>query len=114
MIVLIALAIYAAAGVAVAAAFVALGVTRVPADAGLRRGPRADFPRRGRALALRADPLAQVRPMKRAHRSAHRALWPILAVAVALGLTMALLLRKPADAHSSYTTETRIAEARAP
>ena len=52
--------------------------------------------------------------MKRAHRSVHRALWPILAVAVALGLAMALLLRKPADAHSSYTTETRVTEARAP
>ena len=52
--------------------------------------------------------------MKRAHRSVHRALWPILAVAVALGLAMALLLRKPADAHSSDTTETRVAEARAP
>ena len=50
--------------------------------------------------------------MKRAHRSVHRALWPILAVAV--GLALALLLRKPADAHSSYTTETRVVEARAP
>jgi hypothetical protein len=52
--------------------------------------------------------------MRRTHRSIHRALWPILAVAVALGLAMALLLRKPADAHSSHTSETRVVEARAP
>ena len=52
--------------------------------------------------------------MKRAHRSIHGALWPILAVAVALGLVLALLLRKPADAHSSHTTERRVVEARAP
>jgi hypothetical protein len=52
--------------------------------------------------------------MRRAHRSFHGALWPILAVVVALGLAMALLLRKPADAHSSHATGTPIAEARAP
>ena len=52
--------------------------------------------------------------MRRAHRSFHGALWPILAVAVAFGLAMALLLRKPADAHSSGVMETRAAEARTP
>ena len=52
--------------------------------------------------------------MRRAHRSFHGALWPILAVAVAFGLAMALLLRKPADKQSSHATETRIAEARGP
>jgi hypothetical protein len=33
--------------------------------------------------------------MKHAHRSVHRALWPALALVVALGLTMALVLRPP-------------------
>jgi hypothetical protein len=35
--------------------------------------------------------------MRRSHRSAHRALWPVLALAVALGFTMALWLRPPPD-----------------
>jgi hypothetical protein len=35
--------------------------------------------------------------MTRSHRSAHRALWPMLALAVALGFTMALWLRPPPD-----------------
>jgi hypothetical protein len=35
--------------------------------------------------------------MKRRHRTAHRALWPVLALAVALGFTMALWLRPPPD-----------------
>ena len=79
MALLVGLALYAAAGVAVALAFVTFGVTRRAADAGLRRGAHADLPRRRRALALRARPLAEIRPMRRAHRSIHRALWPILA-----------------------------------
>jgi hypothetical protein len=33
--------------------------------------------------------------MRRSHRSAHRALWPALALMVGLGLTLALLLRAP-------------------
>jgi hypothetical protein len=33
--------------------------------------------------------------MKRLHRSAHRALWPVLAVAVAFGFALALGLRPP-------------------
>ena len=32
--------------------------------------------------------------MRRAHRSVHRALWPALALAVGIGLFMALMLRK--------------------
>jgi hypothetical protein len=36
--------------------------------------------------------------MRRTHRSAHRALWPVLALAVALGLAMALVLRPPPQA----------------
>jgi hypothetical protein len=33
--------------------------------------------------------------MRRSHRSVHRLLWPLLAVCVALGLTLALVLRPP-------------------
>jgi hypothetical protein len=33
--------------------------------------------------------------MTRRHRSFHRLIWPLLAIAVALGLTMALVLRPP-------------------
>jgi hypothetical protein len=35
--------------------------------------------------------------MRRAHRSFHRVLWPVLALAVALGFAMALVLRPPPD-----------------
>jgi hypothetical protein len=35
--------------------------------------------------------------MTRSHRFAHRLIWPALAVAVVLGLTMALALRPPPD-----------------
>ena len=38
--------------------------------------------------------------MRRAHRSVHRALWPILPVAIALGFVMALVLRPPPDAEA--------------
>jgi hypothetical protein len=43
--------------------------------------------------------LAQIawQPMKRTHRAVHRALWPILALAVALGFALALDLRPPPD-----------------
>jgi hypothetical protein len=33
--------------------------------------------------------------MRRAHRSVHRSLWPILALVVGLGVAMALVLRAP-------------------
>jgi hypothetical protein len=33
--------------------------------------------------------------MRRAHRTVHRALWPVLVVAVSLGFTLALVLRPP-------------------
>ncbi len=33
--------------------------------------------------------------MTRSHRSIHRVLWPVLALAVGLGFAMALLLRPP-------------------
>jgi hypothetical protein len=35
--------------------------------------------------------------MTRSHRFAHRLIWPALAIAVVLGLTMALALRPPPD-----------------
>jgi hypothetical protein len=43
--------------------------------------------------------------MRRSHRSIHRALWPVLALAVALGLAMALVLRPPPDAEAPQVTE---------
>jgi hypothetical protein len=43
--------------------------------------------------------------MRRAHRVVHRALWPVLALAVALGLTMALVLRPPPDPGTPPATE---------
>jgi hypothetical protein len=33
--------------------------------------------------------------MKRAHRSVHRGIWPVLALLVGLGLAMALVMRAP-------------------
>jgi flagellin-like protein len=35
--------------------------------------------------------------MRRAHRAFHRAIWPILAVVVALGFVLALALRPPPE-----------------
>src|SRR5262245_2200312 len=79
-------------------------VPRVRRHARAARARRSDagradhaFSRRRRALALRADPLAEIFPMTRSQRSVHRALWPILALVVALGLALALALRPPPD-----------------
>ena len=35
--------------------------------------------------------------MMRTHRTVHRLLWPVLAVLVTIGVTMALVLRPPPD-----------------
>jgi hypothetical protein len=43
--------------------------------------------------------------MRRAHRKVHRALWPVLAVLVMLGVSMALVLRPPPKAEPPETTE---------
>ena len=38
--------------------------------------------------------------MTRSHRALHRVLWPLLALAVGLGFTMALMLRPPPQVES--------------
>ena len=50
-------------------------------------------------MALCDAPLAQRHEthMTRSHRFVHRLLWPALAIAVALGVTMALVMRPPPD-----------------
>src|ERR1043166_2679491 len=69
------------------------------AGAGKPRRAHPDPARRRRALALCDDPLAESarRAMTRGHRSVHRVLWPVLALIVGLGVTMALLLRPPPE-----------------
>ena len=41
--------------------------------------------------------------MTRGHRTFHRMLWPALALIVALGFTMALVLRPPPETRRSRT-----------
>jgi hypothetical protein len=43
--------------------------------------------------------------MRRSHRTAHRLIWPLLAVAVSFGLVMALVLRPPPEAAPQATAE---------
>jgi hypothetical protein len=43
--------------------------------------------------------------MRRSHRAVHRALWPVLAVAMALGVAAALVLRPPSDAPAPTSVE---------
>jgi hypothetical protein len=43
--------------------------------------------------------------MTRSQRSVHRALWPVLALVVALGLALALTLRPPPDVAAPEATE---------
>jgi hypothetical protein len=43
--------------------------------------------------------------MNRSHRTAHRALWPVLALTVALGFALALDWRPPPAANESPVTE---------
>src|SRR6516225_3784684 len=106
MIVLLALVLYAAAGIAIAAAFLVFGVTRVlPEPAPVTLGARIVLFPGAAALWLRAHPLVEILPMRRSQRSVHRAFWPILALAVALGLAMALALRPPPDVQAPQVTE---------
>jgi len=43
--------------------------------------------------------------MTRSQRSVHRALWPVLALVVALGLALALALRLPPDVETPPATQ---------
>ena len=45
--------------------------------------------------------------MKRAHRSVHRAVWPVLALAVGIGLAMALMLRSAPSMEMGQIVEAR-------
>jgi hypothetical protein len=49
-----------------------------------------------------SEDLAEIRScsMRRSHRSVHRALWPVLALAVGLGFVIALALRAPPPAEA--------------
>ena len=43
--------------------------------------------------------------MTRGHRTVHRLLWPVLALIVGLGFTLALVLRLPPEPPTAQTTE---------
>jgi hypothetical protein len=43
--------------------------------------------------------------MRRAHRSVHRAIWPVLALVIALSFIMALTLRPAPDAEAPPAAE---------
>ena len=45
--------------------------------------------------------------MRRPHRKAHRLIWPVLALVVAFGFVMALVLRAPAEPLAPPPTEMR-------
>jgi len=46
--------------------------------------------------------------MTRGHRTFHRLLWPVLALIVALGFTMALALRPPPEPPADSAPKTRV------
>ena len=48
--------------------------------------------------------------MTRGHRRIHRLLWPVLAVVVALGFTMALVKRPPQENPESPPAQTEAAK----
>src|SRR5689334_8399255 len=73
---------------------------RRDARAARKRQPRRAHPDpagRCRAVALRSPALAEGEAMTRGHRKIHRLFWPVLAVVVALGFTMALVKRPPPE-----------------
>ena len=96
----IGVALYVAAGLVTAVAFVTSGVTAVQ-SAPVTVGARILLlPGGDRAVAARALPLAQgtSSAMRRTHRTAHRMLWPALAVLVGIALAMSLAMRAPPPA----------------
>ena len=46
--------------------------------------------------------------MTRGHRTVHRLLWPVLAIVVALGLTLALVKRPPPAPPADSESKTRV------
>jgi hypothetical protein len=46
--------------------------------------------------------------MTRGHRTVHRLIWPVLAVVVALGFTLALVKRPPPESPPSSESKTRV------
>ena len=46
--------------------------------------------------------------MTRGHRTVHRLLWPLLALVVALGFTMALVKRPPPEQRADNASKTRV------
>ena len=110
---LCALGLYVAAGLATAAAFVTVGVAAVlPQPMTFTPGARLLLVPGAAALWpyvlirwLRAREAG--RPMTRTHRAIHRWIWPALALLVALGFTMALVLRPPPEPAQEQTQESK-------
>ena len=46
--------------------------------------------------------------MTRGHRTVHRLVWPVLAILVAFGFTMALVKRPPPDPPAGIESKTRV------
>jgi hypothetical protein len=46
--------------------------------------------------------------MTRGHRTVHRLIWPVLAIAVALGFTLALVKRPPPEPPVNSESKTRV------
>ena len=96
------LALYALCGIVTGVAFVTVGVAQVLPHASVTAaGADSLAAGRGDLVALCAR-CAGCKPgrrktqaMRRAHRSTHRMLWPVLALVVAVGFALALMLRAP-------------------
>jgi hypothetical protein len=60
-------------------------------------------------VAVGTPPLAEIaKPsMTRKHRSAHRLLWPALALTLAIGFALSLYLRPPVAAEPAPTTKSQ-------
>jgi hypothetical protein len=93
MILLVGIGLYALAGLVTALTFVTKGVTQVVAASRSRDhwGAHPADSGRGRHVALCALSLAQLRSraMRRTQRVFHRWIWPLLGIAVAIGIILA-------------------------